>query len=254
MRAWPDCVIEHVLAERLPDPLDRAAVELAAHDHRIDDATDVVRRGVGDDLDGAGFRIDFDLADMTAVRPARPVHRARRIDEDAALGLPRGELEQADPAVGARDPEHPFDIFDVRDGRFERVAGEFPPGLDRVLGGVVDRRAGGEQRARAGAAEARASIGVALHDADLVDRHAEDVDDELRVRRRDPLPHRHRRGIDLDLAGAGHRDGDALLEGVAAGPFEERGEAAPAQLAAGPRGGLAAGELVPFGEYPAPGR
>ena len=49
----------------------------------------------------------------------------------------------------------------------------------------------------------------------------------------DPLPHGHGRGIDLDLAGAGDRDGDALLEDIAAGPFQERGEAAAAQLAPG---------------------
>jgi hypothetical protein len=225
-------IVAHVLAERLADALDGAAVELAAHDHRVDDAADIVRRGVGDDVDDAGLRVDLDLADMTAVRPARPVHGARRVDEDAVLGLTVGELEEADTAVGADDPEDTLAVFDVGFGRLERLAGELPSRLDRHLGGVVDRRAGGEQRARAGAAEPRAAIGVALDDADLVDVDAEHVDDELCVGGRDPLSHRHRRGIDLDFAGAGDRDGDALLEDVPAGPFEERGEAAPAQLAA----------------------
>ena len=59
--------------------------------------------------------------------------------------------------------------------------------------GDVHRRAADEQRARARAAEPGAAIGVALHDADLVDRHAEHVDGELRVRRRAALPHRLRR-------------------------------------------------------------
>ena len=93
-----------------------------------------------------------------------------------------------------------------------------------------------------------AAIGVALHDADLFDRHAEDVDDQLRIGGRDALPHRHGRSIDLDLAVAGDGDGDALLERIAAGPFQERGEAAPAQLSARAGLGLARGEIVPFGD------
>ena len=35
------------------------------------------------------------------------------------------------------------------------------------------------------------------------------------------LPHRHCRGVDLDLAGAGDRDGDPFFEDIAAGPFEK---------------------------------
>ncbi len=122
------------------------------------------------------------------------------------------------------------------------------PGRDRLLRGVVDRRARGEERARAGAAEAGAAVGIAVDEADLLDRDAEHVDDELRVGGRDPLSHRHRRGVDLDLAGSRHGHRDALLEDVAAGPFEERGKAAPAQPAARARLRLARGEALPLGE------
>ena len=104
--------------------------------------------------------------------------------------------------VGAGDPEDALGIFDVGGGGFQRIAGELAPGRHRRLRGVADGRAGGEERARAGAAEAGAAVGVALDDADLLDRHAEDIDDELGVGGGDPLPHRHGRGIDLDLAGA----------------------------------------------------
>ena len=54
----------------------------------------------------------------------------------------------------------------------------------------LHRRAAGEERARAGAAEAVAAVGVALHDADLLDRHAEHVDRQLRVAGGDALAHR----------------------------------------------------------------
>src|SRR4029079_4863265 len=90
----------------------------------------------------------------------------------------------------------------------------------------------GKARAGAGAAEAVAARAVALDDADLLDRNAEDVDRELGVARRDALPHRLRRREDLDDAVAGDVDADLLLERVAAGPFEEGRDAAAAQHAA----------------------
>ena len=73
-------VIDHLLAQGLADALDRAAVELAAHDHRIDDPADIVDRDIGDDLDGAGLRIDLDLADMSSrwASSARPPCSSRR--------------------------------------------------------------------------------------------------------------------------------------------------------------------------------
>ena len=90
--------------------------------------------------------------------------------------------------------------------------------------------------------------GVALDDADPVDRHAEDVDRELRVARRDALAHRLRRREDLDDPVGRDVDADLLLERVAAGPFEERGDAAAAQQAARLRLRAARGEAVPVGE------
>ena len=69
-------VVDHLLAERLAQALHGAAIQLAAHDHRIDDAANVVGRDVGDDLDGAGLGIDLDLTYVTAVGPTRPIHLA----------------------------------------------------------------------------------------------------------------------------------------------------------------------------------
>ena len=170
-------------------------------------------------------------------------------------GWRAGQLEQADAAVGAGDAEDALGIFDVGGGGLERLGGEVAAVRDRRLRGDVDRRPGGEQRARARRCRtpSRGRCRPCTMRI-LLDRHAEHVDHKLRVGGRDALPHRHRRGIDLDLAVARDRDGDALLEGVAAGPFQERGEAAAAQLAARARRRLAGGEIVPFGERQRPGR
>ena len=64
-------VVDLVLHQRLADALHHAAVHLAAHDHRIEDAAEVVDHEIAVDRDLAGLRIDLELADMRAVRMAR---------------------------------------------------------------------------------------------------------------------------------------------------------------------------------------
>ena len=100
---------------------------------------------------------------------------------DARVGLLAGELEQVDAEIGADDRKRPARYSMSAARRLERLGGERLRVLDGALGSDLHRRAAGEERARAGAAEAVAAIGVALDDADLLDRHAEDVDRELRV-------------------------------------------------------------------------
>src|SRR6185436_12411240 len=159
-----------------------------------------------------------------------------------------GEREQVDADVGADEAEAPGAVLDVAGSGLERLAGERLRVVDRSLRRDPNRRAAGEERARAGAAETVAARGVALDDADPVDRHAEDVDRELRIAGRDALPHRLRRREDLDDAVGRDVDADLLLERIAAGPFEERGDAAAAQQAARLRLGATRGEAVPVGE------
>jgi hypothetical protein len=65
----------------------------------------------------------------------------------------------------------------------------------------------------------------------LLDRHAEHVDHQLRQRGRDALPHLVDGGEHLDHAVGLDLHGDALFQHVAAGPFEEGGDAQAAQLA-----------------------
>ncbi len=64
-------VVDLVLDQRLADALHHAAVDLAAHDHRIEHAAEIVDHEVAVDHDLAGLRIDLELADMRAVRMAR---------------------------------------------------------------------------------------------------------------------------------------------------------------------------------------
>ena len=125
-------------------------------------------------------------------------------------GCLRGELEEADRAVGAADAKHAIAVLDVGDGRLQFRAAQLLRLLHRALGRHVHRRAADEQRARAGAAEAGAAVGVAQHDADALDRHAEHVDGQLREGGGDALPHGLRRGEDFDLAVALDRHRDAF--------------------------------------------
>src|SRR5205823_8575891 len=81
-------VVDHLLAERLAEPLHRAAVDLAARDRRADDAADIVDRRIGDDSHAAGVGVDLDLADVARVRPGRPAGDGRRFEVDALARLP----------------------------------------------------------------------------------------------------------------------------------------------------------------------
>src|SRR5262249_12001747 len=133
-------VVNDALGERLADPLDGAAGELSDHHHRIDDAPDVIDRPVTVELHGTRLGIDLDFTDVTAVGPAGRVDRALRLQLDAVVGLPPGEIEQIDAAVGAGDAEHAIAIFDVGCRRFELLGGEVVRLRDRALGGDAHRR------------------------------------------------------------------------------------------------------------------
>ena len=103
-----------IFEQRLADPLGDAAMRLAVQDQRIDRAADIVDRGIADDLDLAGIGIDLDLADLRAIGKARDrqglvgdagkrsVQSGRQV---VALHGGGGDLEEADLAVGAGDPE-----------------------------------------------------------------------------------------------------------------------------------------------------
>src|SRR5690606_34949344 len=87
-------LVDHLLAQGLPDALHRAAIELAAHDHRIHDAADVIDAAIADDLHFPGGRVDLDFAHVAAIGPARAGHAAGVLQEDALLRLLRSHVEQ----------------------------------------------------------------------------------------------------------------------------------------------------------------
>ena len=170
-------LVEHVFAERLADSLDRSAIQLSAHDHRIDHAPDVVDRDIGHDLHRPGLRIDLDLRDVRAVWPAWSAYRAGGIDINTPVRLAAGQLEQADGSIRPGDPEHSLGILDVGSGRLQRLRRQIASIRHRHFRRVIDRRSGGEQRARARAAKSRPKIGIARDDADTLDLHAEYIND-----------------------------------------------------------------------------
>src|SRR5215210_6629492 len=119
-------------------------MHLPGHQHRIDGDADVVDRGVAYHLAHAGFRIDFDLADMRAVRPARAVDLAFTVDREPRAVFLLRDLEQADALVGADHAEPAVAIFDILDGGFQHVRGLLARLLDHVVAGYGHRRAADE--------------------------------------------------------------------------------------------------------------
>ena len=110
--------------------------------------------------------------------PAQPFGRA-----GARAGLLR-QLHDADPAIGADHLEGAVRAHELDVGcrGLELLRGELPAALDHLVRGVADRHPGGGQRARAaGAAALGQAVGIALHDPDLLERHAEPLVQDLGV-------------------------------------------------------------------------
>src|SRR4029453_12830017 len=158
---------------------------------------------------------------MTSVWPRGTVDVTHRIEHELPLRLAPSELEQSDAVIGAGDPERAIDALGFASRGFGLRGSKVLAFVDGACRSDLDRRPTDEQRTRSGTPEAFAAVGVALHDADLLDRDMKHVDGELRERRRQSLAHPLQRRDDLDLLVAAHGDGDLFLEQVDAGPFEE---------------------------------
>ena len=76
-----------MLHQRLAEALRDAAVDLAAHDHRVEHAAEIVDHEIAVDHDFAGLRIDLQLAHVRAVRMVRRIGAvgAARLQADAEL-------------------------------------------------------------------------------------------------------------------------------------------------------------------------
>src|ERR1700681_3466177 len=140
-------VIDEPLAQRLSDALRRAALELADDDHGIDDAAHVVDRPVAGQLNRARLRIDFDFADVAAVGPGGTGDGARRVEHNALLRLPAGDLEQANAPIGTGDAEHAVAVFDVTGRRFHFIRRHGFGFSDGAIGSDAYRGSADKERA-----------------------------------------------------------------------------------------------------------
>ena len=128
--SWPSAVVNRAFEQHLAETLHHAALDLAFHQHRIDDGAEIIDRGVFHRAGQAGVRIDFDLGDMNAIRVSagdllrhmrdieRGGHALRQLDAGAQAFR---QLHDVDRAVGARNDEAPAFEFDVAGGRFQNM-------------------------------------------------------------------------------------------------------------------------------------
>src|SRR6266571_4830723 len=113
----------------------------------------------------------------------------------------RREREERDRAVGAFDAIGPVGELDVGGGGFEILRGERKALLYDLLRGELHHAPYAEQRARAaGGVADQAHGGIAVPQAEVLHRHAEDGGDDLRVARLVALPVRMRDRVHRDPA------------------------------------------------------
>src|SRR5258708_4929906 len=159
-------------------------MDLTLDNHGIDDGAEIIDRGPRHDLAFSRLRIDFDLADVTAGRE----REVGRVIEGALLetrfqltadkfmrniGV-ECDVAPGDGFVGAADGELSIPEHNIAFGSFQHMGGDLLRlGLDLVER-LDDRRNTDRPRPRAISTHAELHlVGVAMHDADIVDRYAE---------------------------------------------------------------------------------
>ena len=208
------------------------AVQLAAHNHRVDHAAHVVDRCIGHHVHVAGLCVHLHLGQVAAIGPGGPGHGAGGIHEDALVALAGGQCKQINGQIGAFDLEAGVAVGDVFSRHLKLFGGQQPGCVNGALGANAHGRAAGEEGTRARTAKAVAPVGITQHDAHFLNRHAKGVDHQLCQCGGNALAH----GIDgrkhFDDALWLHGHGDALFKHVAAGPFQKGGDAQAAHFAA----------------------
>ena len=135
----------------------------------------------------------------------------------------------------ALDPHHAVDDLQVAGVGLEGVARDPQRLRAHLAGGERDRVAAHDRRPRGEGADGVAEpAGVAGHDLDVLERHAELVGGDLRERREVALPLGGQAGRDLHLAGRLDDDVRALVR-PDAGALDVAGEADADLAAVGPR-------------------
>ncbi len=148
-------VIADAFHQRLADALGYAAMQLAGHQHRIDDRAKIIDAGITHDLHNACVGIDLDFGDMAAIGEGRwyglggmvDVERGRHALRHLAFTQPLRELHDVDGAVGAGDDKAAICKFDIGLGRLHQMRGRALALFDHDFRGFDDRHAAGGNRA-----------------------------------------------------------------------------------------------------------
>src|SRR6516164_7744889 len=227
-----------MLAQRLADPLDDAAMRLAVDQRRVDHDAEIVDEGIANDVDRAGLRVDLDLGDVAAVRKGRGravadvlyVKALRQPGRQFQPGMELfGQFHQTDRAVGPNYREPARAKFDVGDRRLQHMRGDLSTLLDDLLARLDDRRAARHHRFRAaGAAAGDQRVAVTLQQADFAERDAEPWRQDLGEGRSMTLTVVEGAGDDRDRA-VGLEADAAHFAARRAGQFEIVADAAAAQ-------------------------
>ena len=193
--------VDALLEQHRADALHDAAAHLLVHQERVDDPAAVVDRPLAEQLDEAGLAVDLDVARLHAVGhvvhlvvgdEAR-AHRKLHVEVARQRVLPEisdaADVGEADHGLAGARVDH----LAVGDG--ERVRRRLRDGAGEREDVLLEHRAGAQRGLAADRGAARgpgaAAIGrdraVAAGHADLLDRHADAVGDDLRDARQRAL-------------------------------------------------------------------
>ncbi len=147
-------VVEHVLEQRLAEPLRDAAVDLSLENGALEDVAAVADRRVAHNLDAARLRIDLDLRDVAAVgigrRRGHVPARVHALGDGALRDEFRGaggDLEQGHlPAASGDDVDAPL-VGHGRSVRLQQNGCGLLALLDDEIGGHGDGAADEHGRA-----------------------------------------------------------------------------------------------------------
>ena len=198
-----------MLQQRLPEALHHAAVNLSAHDQRVENATEVIDDKITVDCHFAGLWIYLQLADMRAIGMTGRIgaEATVRLETDAEFVGERahrrigglGHVGDGDRLVGADDAILAVLELDVRRVCLHQRGGQLLALRNDGLARRLQRIASDDRAAGAiGAAADRDLGGVALHVADVFERDVKPLVHQLREHGGVPLAVRMRPAQDSE--------------------------------------------------------
>src|SRR5450830_1737577 len=182
-------VINAMFEQRLSESLSNPAMKLTANDHRVDNHAEVSDHSIAGDLDHAGFRVDFDFANMATVRKveildceltARIETLRKVIRQRGQRPHARGEFAHTNCKIGADGAEHASAELDVVFRYFQHMRRQVAAFLDDEIAGHLDGGTCHDHGTRGKAAHAARTIeAVALANANRVEWNAELAGNDL---------------------------------------------------------------------------